>query len=70
MVAAIVSLHERFGAGQGYLGVEPPTIGIVGMAEEQVSDVRGPHLPKGLGPQALGDSQFEGLRRVLNDLTC
>ena len=34
MVAAVVSLHERLGTGQGYSRVEPLTISVVGMAEE------------------------------------
>jgi len=34
MVTAIVSLHERFGTGQGYFRVEPLTISVVAMADE------------------------------------
>ena len=34
MVAAIVSLHERFGTDHGYFRVEPLTISIVAIADE------------------------------------
>ena len=44
------------------------SVGVVVMADEKVSDTRCPDLSKGLGPQALCNSHFEGLRCVSNDL--
>jgi hypothetical protein len=68
MVTVIIPLHERLGPAHGDSGVEPLTIGVIGMADEQVSDIRCPHLSKGLGPQALCHLHFKGSRCVLNDL--
>jgi len=68
MVTVIIPLHERPGTAHGYPGVEPLTISVIGMADEQVSNVRCPNLSKGLGPQALCDLHSKGLRCVLNDL--
>jgi hypothetical protein len=68
MVTTIIPLHERLGTQQGYLGIEPLAMGEIGIAEEQIAYIRCPNLSEGLGPQALCDSQLEGLRFVLDNL--
>ena len=68
MITAFIALHECLGTLQAYSGVKTLAMGVIGMADEQVSILSRPDPPERLCPQAIGHLNLKGLRRVLNDL--